>query len=105
MPTRENDRSRKLRILGLGRWMVRITMLPARAMPWRALTIKKALVESKREVGSSKNKMIWSWIMSMPILLSCQDFRVPFISYDCIGCISEPKLVDKLLDSLSFLRL
>lgn len=47
--------------------MVKITVLPERAMSWTFSITLCALVESSPEVGSSKNSSDGPWIMSTPI--------------------------------------
>lgn len=47
--------------------MVIKTILPFRAISFTFSTTLKALVESRPEVGSSKNKSDGLWMMSIPI--------------------------------------
>lgn len=47
--------------------MVRITVLPERAMSWTFSIMLWALVESRPEVGSSRNSSDGPWMMSTPI--------------------------------------
>lgn len=60
-------RSRSIWILKDGWWIVMRTMLPPLAMSFTFSTTLKALVESRPEVGSSRNSREGLWIMSIPI--------------------------------------
>lgn len=59
--------SSRSRIRCEGWWIVRITVLPARAILWTFSTTLWALVESKPDVGSSRKRSDGPWIMSTPI--------------------------------------
>ncbi|KAK1268744.1 hypothetical protein QJS04_geneDACA006469 [Acorus gramineus] len=59
--------SMRERIRCEGWWMVRTTVLPARAMSWTLSITPCALVESRPDVGSSRKRRDGPWIMSTPI--------------------------------------
>ncbi|OEL13690.1 ABC transporter G family member 6 [Dichanthelium oligosanthes] len=60
-------RSRRPRMRWLGWWMDVMTMLPLSAMRRSTLTTMNAEVESSPDVGSSRNRRIGSWMMSVPM--------------------------------------
>jgi len=59
--------SRSIWILKDGWWIVISTMLPPFAISFTLSTTLYALVESRPEVGSSRNSRDGLWIMSVPI--------------------------------------
>ena len=59
--------SRSIWILKDGWWIVINTMLPPFAISFTLSTTLYALVESRPEVGSSRNSRDGLWIMSVPI--------------------------------------